>query len=174
MFANIATAFLVSLGIALVIIIIVKGVYPRFSFEIRPVLVMAFAVLGSTLALTVAISSGKVYKYVVSLEEGAKNMTDQAEVMQSEYGLDRFGLSVAGFADGYVDGTASFVKTKLEWSRTLSIIVTLVLNSLLAVFLLHAGKKARYYRRPSSGADDLLNDLEVSGGSSLLDDLDLD
>lgn len=174
MFANIATAFLVSLGIALVIIFIVKGVYSRFSLEILHVLVTVLAVLGSTVALTVAISSGKVYKYVVSLEEGAKNMTGQVEAMQSEYGLDRYGLSIADLADGHVEGAVSFVKTKIERARRLSIIVALVLNSFFAFFLLNAGNKARYYRRPSSGSEDQLNDLEITGGFSLFDDLDLD
>ncbi len=173
MFSNIAIAFLISLGIALVLFLVVKGIYSRFSPETVHILVAALAVVGSTVAGTVAISSGKAYQYVVSLEEGAKNMVGQVDDLQREYGLDRFGLSVSDMAGGYVKGTADVAKSKLKRARTLSITVMAVLNVLLLLFLLNAGSKAVSRRSRQRYSDDL-DDLEDLGRSSSLDDFDLD
>lgn len=171
MFANIATAFLISLGIALVLFFVTKGVYSRFSPQALHILVAVLAITGSTVAGTVAISSGKAYKYVVSLEEGAKSLTGQADALQNQYGLDSYGISASGVLDGYVTGTAAAAKRKLTRTRTLSIVVMAVLNLLLLLFLLNAGSKAASRSRALySSTDDDLDDL----GSSSSFDIDLD
>lgn len=172
MFANIAIAFLISLGIALALLLGVKGFYARFSPEMLHILVAALAIAGSTAAGTVALSSHKALKYVASLESGAKNVTEQVDALQGEYGLDSYGISASGLLNGYVDGTAAAAKSKLKRARTLSIVVMAVLNLLLLLFLANAaGKVASSYSR-SYDTDDDLDDLGSS--SSSFDDLDLD
>lgn len=172
MIANITIAFLISLGIALVLFLGVKGVYARFSPEALHILIAVLVILGSTAAGTVALSSGKALRYVVSLEEGAKNLTGQADALQEEYGLSGYGISASGILDGYVQGTAAAAKSKLKRAKTLSIVVMVVLNVLLLLFLANAGSKKNASRRYYSSDDDDLDDLGSS--SSFDDDLDLD
>lgn len=172
MIANIAIAFLISLGIALVLFLGVKGVYARFSPGAVHIIVAVLVILGSTVAGTVALSSGKALRYVVSLEQGAKNLTGQADALQEEYGLDGYGISASGILDGYVQGTADTVKSKLKRAKTLSIVVMAVLNVLLLLFLANAGSKKKASYNYSSSNDDDLDDLGSS--SSFDDDLDLD
>lgn len=171
MFANIAIAFLISLGLALALLLGVKGVYARFSPEMPHILVAALVIAGSTAAGTVALSSHKVLKYVAGLESGAKNVTEQVDALQGEYGLDSYGISASGLLNGYVEGTAEAVKSKLTRARTLSIVVMAVLNLLLLLFLANAGSKAASSYSRSYDGDDDLDDLD---SSSSLDDLDLD
>lgn len=173
MFANAATAFLISLGIALVLLFVVKGLYSRFSPGTLHILVAVLAITGSTVAGTLAISSGKALRYVESLEQGAKQMTGQVDALQNEVGLDRYGISAAELANGYVDGAASLAKNKLGKTRTLSFVVMGVLNLLLALFLFNAGSKSRTAKN-SYSASDGLDDLDDIGSSSSFDDLDLD
>ena len=173
MFANIAIAFLISLGIALVIFLVVKGLYSRFSPEALHILIAILAILGSTVAGTVAITSSKAYKYVLSLETGAKQVMSQADMAMQQFDLDQYGLSASAIADGYVSGTADIAKSKLSRARTLSIVIMVVLNLLMTLFLLNAASKgsARHSRNRSSIDDDDLDDL---GSSTSFDDLDLD
>lgn len=171
MFSNIAIAFLISLGIALVLFLVVKGIYSRFSPEALHILVAALVIVGSTVAGAVAITSGKAFKYVVSLEQGAKQLTGQVDDMQGEYGLDRYGISASDLADGYVEGAAYVAKSKLKRTRTLSYTVMAVLNVLLFLFLLNAGSKTSRSRQRSS---DDLDDLDDLGSSSSFDELDFD
>jgi len=173
MFSNIAIAFLISLGIALVLFLVVKGIYSRFSPETLHILVASLAIVGSTIAGAVAISSGKGIRYVVFLEEGAKEMAGRVDDLQKEYWLDRYGISASDIASGYVEGAADVAKSKLRRTRTLSIAVMAVLNGLLFLFLLNAGSKAVSWRSRQRNADDL-DDLDDVGRSSSFDDLDLD
>ena len=173
MFANIAIAFLIALGIALVLFLVVKGIYSRFSPEALHILVAALVIAGSTVAGAVAITSGKAFQYVVALEKGAKQMTGQVDDLQGEYGLDRYGISASDIADGYVEGAADLAKSKLRRARTLSYVVMAVLNVLLFLFLLNAGSKATSWRSRQRSSDDL-DDLDDLGSSSSFDDLDLD
>lgn len=173
MLANAATAFLISLGIALVLFLVIKGLYSRFSPEALHILVAVLAIAGSTVAGTVAISSGKALRYVASLEQGAKQMTGQVDALQNEYGLDRYGISPAELANGYVDGAASLAKNKLGKTKTLSFVVMGVLNLLLALFLFNSGSKSRTAKSGYSASDDP-DDLDDIGSSSSFDDLDLD
>ena len=83
------------------------------------------------------------------------------------------GISASDLADGYVEGTASFVRGKLVRAKTLSIVVAIVLNVLLGLFLLNAGSKCRRRSSYSSGMEDT-EDLDDVGSSSSFDDLDLD
>ncbi len=171
MFANLAIAFLISLGIALALLLGVKGFYARFSPEMLHILVAALTIAGSTAAGTVALSSHKALKYVASLESGAKNVTEQVDALQGEYGLDSYGISASGLLNGYVEGTAAAAKSKLKRARTLSIVVMAVLNLLLLLFLLNAGSKAASRSCALySSTDDDLDDL----GSPSSFDLDLD
>ena len=176
MFASIAIALLLSLGIALVLLFVTKGVYPRFSPQALHILVSALVIVGSTVAGTVAITSDRALHYVNSLEAGAKNVTGQVDAVQNQYGLDVLGISASDLADGYVEGTASFVRGKLVRAKTLSIVVAIVLNVLLGLFLLNAGSKCRRRSSYSSGMEDTedLDDLDDVGSSSSFDDLDLD
>ena len=176
MFASTAIALLLSLGIALVLLFVTKGVYPRFSPQALHILVAALVIVGSTVAGTVAITSDRALHYVNSLEAGAKNVTGQVDAVQNQYGLDVLGISASDLADGYVEGTASFVRGKLVRAKTLSIVVAIVLNVLLALFLLNAGSKCRRRSSYSSGMEDTedLDDLDDVGSSSSFDDLDLD
>ena len=176
MFASTAIALLLSLGIALVLLFVTKGVYPRFSPQALHILVAALVIVGSTVAGTVAITSNRALHYVNSLEAGAKNVTGQVDAVQNQYGLDVLGISASDLADGYVEGTASFVRGKLVRAKTLSIVVAIVLNVLLALFLLNAGSKCRRRSSYSSGMEDTedLDDLDDVGSSSSFDDLDLD
>lgn len=176
MFASTAIALLLSLGIALVLLFVTKGVYPRFSPQALHILVSALVIVGSTVAGTVAITSDRALHYVNSLEAGAKNVTGQVDAVQNQYGLDVLGISASDLADGYVEGTASFVRGKLVRAKTLSIVVAIVLNVLLALFLLNAGSKCRRRSSYSSGMEDTedLDDLDDVGSSSSFDDLDLD
>ena len=173
MLANIATAFLISLGIALVLFLVVKGLYSRFSPQALHILVAVLVIAGSTVAGTVAISTGKTLRYVASLEQSGKQMTGQLDALQDEYGMDRYGISAADIADGYVDGAVSLAKGKLGKTRTLSFVVMGVLNLLLALFLFNAGSKFRPARSSSSGLDGP-DDMDDIGSSSSFDDLDLD
>jgi len=172
MIATIAIAFLISLGIALVLFLGVKGVYAHFSPEALHIIVAVLVILGSTVAGTVALSSGKALRYVTSLEEGAKDLTGQADALQEEYGLSGYGISASDLLDGYVQGTADVAKSKLKRARTLSIVVMAVLNVLLLLFLANAGSKKKASYSYSSSDDDNLDDLGSS--SSFDDDLDLD
>jgi len=176
MFASTAIALLLSLGIALVLLFVTKGVYPRFSPQALHILVSALVIVGSTVAGTVAITSDRALHYVNSLEAGAKNVTGQVDAVQNQYGLDVLGISASDLADGYVEGTASFVRGKLVRAKTLSIVVAIVLNVLLGLFLLNAGSKCRRRSSYSSGMEDTedLDDLDDVGSSSSFDDLDLD
>ena len=176
MFASIAIALLLSLGIALVLLFVTKGVYPRFSPQALHIIVAAFVIMGSTAAGAVALVSSKALGYVDSLEAGAKNVTGQVDAVQNQYGLDVLGISASDLADGYVEGTASFVRGKLVRAKTLSIVVAIVLNVLLGLFLLNAGSKCRRRSSYSSGMEDTenLDDLDDVGSSSSFDDLDLD
>lgn len=170
MFANLAIAFLISLGIALTLFFVAKGVYSRFSPQALHMLVAILAITGSTVAGTVALSSSKAYNYVVSLEEGARNLTGQADALQSQYGLTPYGISASGVLDGYVKGTAATAKRKLARTRTLSLVIMAVLNLLLLLFLLNAGSKAASRSCALySSTDDDLDDL----GSPSSFDLDL-
>ena len=173
MFSIIAIAFLISLGIALVSFLVVKGIYSRFSPETLHILVASLAIVGSTIAGAVAISSGKAFRYVVALEDGAKKMAGQVDDVQKAYGLDLYGISVSDIAGGYVEGAADLAKSKLRRARILSITVIAVLNVLLFLFLLNAGSKAVSWRSRQRDPDDL-DDLDDVGGSSSFDDLDLD
>jgi predicted PurR-regulated permease PerM len=173
MFASIAIALLLSLGIALVLLFVTKGVYPRFSPQALHILVAAFVIMGSTAAGAVALVSSKALGYVDSLEAGAKNVTGQVDAVQNQYGLDVLGISASDLADCYVEGTASFAREKLVRAKTLSIVVAIVLNALLALFLLNAGSKCRRRSSYSSGMEDT-EDLDDVGSSSSFDDLDLD
>ena len=103
MFASIAIALLLSLGIALVLLFVTKGVYPRFSPQALHILVAAFVIMGSTAAGAVALVSSKALGYVDSLEAGAKNVTGQVDAVQNQYGLDVLGISASDLADGYVE-----------------------------------------------------------------------
>ena len=176
MFASTAIALLLSLGIALVLLFVTKGVYPRFSPQALHILVSALVIVGSTVAGTVAITSDRALHYVNSLEAGAKNVTGQVDAVQNQYGLDVLGISASDLADGYVEGTTSFVRGKLVRAKTLSIVVAIVLNVLLGLFLLNAGSKCRRRSSYSSGMEDTedLDDLDDVGSSSSFDDLDLD
>ena len=176
MFASTAIALLLSLGIALVLLFVTKGVYPRFSPQALHILVAALVIVGSTVAGTVAITSDRALHYVNSLEAGAKNVTGQVDAVQNQYGLDVLGISASDLADGYVEGTTSFVRGKLVRAKTLSIVVAIVLNVLLGLFLLNAGSKCRRRSSYSSGMEDTedLDDLDDVGSSSSFDDLDLD
>lgn len=173
MFSNIAVAFLASLGIALVAFFVVKGIYSRFSPEILHFLFIVLVILGSTVAGAIAITSGKAYRYVVSLEKGAKNLTGHVDDLQGEYGLDRYGISASDIADGYVEGAADVAKSKLGRTRTLSYTVMAVLNVLLFLFLLNAGSKAVSSRSRQRSSDDL-DDLDDLGNSLSFYDLDID
>lgn len=173
MFANIAIAFLISLGIALVLFFVAKGLYSRFSPQILHILVAVLVISGSTVAGTVAVTSQKALGYVASLEAGAQNITGQMDDLQAQYGLDRYGISATEIAGGYVGGAAAIAKSKLGRARTLSIVVMVVLNILLGLFLVNAGSKVRGRKSYYSGSDDM-EDLDDLGTSSSLDDLDLD
>ena len=173
MLANIFVAFLVSLGIALVIFLVVKGLYARFSPEILPVLIAILAVLGSTVAGTVVISSTKAYKYVLALETGAKQVTSQADMAMQQFDLDLYGLSASDIADGYISGAAGVAKRKLSRVRILGIVVIAVLNLIMTLFLVNAAGKgsARRHGTHSSADEDDLDDLDTS---TSFDDLDFD
>ena len=170
MFANIAIAFLISLGIVLALLLGVKGFYARFSPETLHILVAALVIAGSTAAGTVALSSHKALRYVASLESGAKNVTEQVDALQGTYGLDSYGISASGLLNGYVEGTAAAVKGKLTRARTLSLVVMAVMNLLLLLFLANAGSKAgASYSHRSYEEDD---DMDAGSGGSYDWDLD--
>lgn len=172
MFANISIAFLLSLGIALVLFFVAKGLYSRFSPGVLHLLVAVLAISGSTVAGTVAITSNRALDYVESLESGARNITGQVDALQSQYGLERYGISASDIANGYVEGAASLAREKLGRARTLSIVVAVVLNILLGLFLVNAASKAGRSKSSYSYSDS--DDLEDLDTSSSLDDLDLD
>lgn len=173
MFANIAIAFLISLGIVLVLLFAVKGIYSRFSPETLHIVLAALVILGSTAAGTAALSSHKALQYVAGLESGALNVTEQVDALQGEYGLDAYGISASGLVNGYVEGAATAAKSKLKRARTLSIVVMAVLNLLLLLFFANAGSKAGSSSRGGYSVDDD-DDFDSLGSSSSLDDLDLD
>ena len=173
MFSNIAAAFLISLGIALVVLLVVKGLYARFSPELLHLLVAGMVVAGSTVACASALTGSKALKYVNYLEKSAKGITGQVDAAAAELALDRYGISAKEIADGYVSDAASLAKSKLKKTRTLSVIIMVVLNLLLLLFLLNAGSKAAsYHKSRSSSLDDELDDFDNPGSSSFDDDFD--
>lgn len=185
MFSNIAIAFLISLGIALVLLLVVKGLYSRFSPELLHLLVAVLVVAGSTIAGAAALTSNKALKYVNYLEKSAKDITSQVDAAGAELALDRFGISAKELADDYVSDASSFAKGKIKKTRTLSVVIVVVLNLLLLFFLLDAGSKAAshhksasHHKRSFSSTDDDfgdvngLDDFDNLGGSSFDDDLD--
>ena len=170
MFFNIAVAFLVSLGIALLLILGVKVVYSRYYPNALHILVLVLVVVGSTVAGTVAITSGKAFKYIVSLEDGTEKIAGQIGVLQNKYGQqNRCGVPAYAMAGDYLRDTAQIAKSRLGKTRNISVVVMMVMNSLLALFLFNAGRKTHSVESCSSDAESL-DDYDVS---SSLDDLDL-
>ena len=171
MFANIAIAFLVSLGVALVIFVVAKLCFARFQAQILHVLVAALVVVGSTVAGTVAITGKNVSGYIASVEKQAQGLTERVDAVQNQYGLDRFGISVSDIAKGTAGEAVSKAKGRIKTAQVLSLAVIVSLNVLLLAFFVHSGRKAGSYKRKYDSDEDNLDDFD---GASSFDDLDLD
>lgn len=172
MFANIATSFLISLGIAIVMFVAVKVLFTRFSPELLHVLVAALVIAGSTISGTVAVTSRNICHYISSLEGTARDIAEQADAVQSVYGLDRYGISASDIVGGTAGGAVAKVKGKLRTTQTLSIMVMVVLNLLLLVFLANSGSKSSSCKRKNYAVED--DDLDGFEGESSIYDIDLD